>query len=98
MINVPSSMCNIMANLSQILSESAPKAWIDFTAYAQKFNPYTSTNDFNSIPFEMQLGIYLGYLQENNVEIDLINPDIQVLESTIKEAFVNFEKVIGHYS
>jgi hypothetical protein len=32
------------------------------------------------------------------VEIDLINPDMSVLEQTIKEAFINFEKVIGHYS
>jgi hypothetical protein len=87
-----------MTGLPKILTESAPKAWNDFSHFAGKFNSFTSANDFSSLPFEMQLGIYLSYLQENNVEIDLINPDMSVLEQTIKEAFINFEKVIGHYS
>jgi hypothetical protein len=87
-----------MNNLAQTLAQEAPKAWLDFTNYANQFNAYTSANDIKQLPFEMQLGVYLRYLQENNVEIDLINPEMSVLESSIKDAFVAFEKVISHYS
>lgn len=85
-------------NLSQTLEQEAPKAWKDFSVYASRFNAYSSSNNISTIPFEMQLGIFLSYLQENQVEIDLINPEMSVLENSIKEAFINFEKVIGHYS
>jgi hypothetical protein len=89
-----------MKTLAQTLEQEAPNAWKDFSGYASRFNTYLSlsSNNFSLLPFEMQLGIYLSYLQENNVEIDLINPEMSVLENSIKEAFIGFEKVIGHYS
>jgi hypothetical protein len=91
-------MFDKMNSLSHIFAESAPVAWKDFKVYAEKFNSHCFLNDFTNLPFEMQLGIYLSYLQENNVEIDLINQDMVTLEQSIKEAFIGFEKVIGHYS
>lgn len=83
------------------LKNNCPKAWDDFlNYYSSDFlsKPELKSIPFTSLPFEMQLGIYLKYFTENGVELDVCNTDFEVLPSSIEEAFTTYEKVISHYS
>jgi hypothetical protein len=87
-------------NYSAIESNS-PKAWKDFLSfYTSEFASYSFLNkvEFNQLPFEMQLGIFLKYFNENGIELDVCNTDYALLPDTITEAFSNHEKGISHYS
>ncbi|HEY8400976.1 MAG TPA: hypothetical protein VIK89_06925 [Cytophagaceae bacterium] len=87
-------------NLDQIKTE-CPKAWADFNEYYQKgFSTKSSLTqvNFTEIPFEMQLGVFLRYFNENAVELDVCNSGYENWPSIITEAFKTYENVISHYS
>ncbi|MFN3402510.1 MAG: hypothetical protein ACK40G_00355 [Cytophagaceae bacterium] len=78
-----------------------PNAYKDFmNFYNNSFKPLNFLKDinFNSLPFEMQLGIFLRYFKDNAVELDVCNADYEMLPDVITEAFNTQEKVIKHYS
>ena len=87
-------------NYSFILSDT-PKAWQDFVKfYQEEFKDYEflKSLEVTQLPFEMQLGIFLKYFNENGVELDICNTEYSQLPENIMEAFKTHEKVISHYS
>lgn len=97
--DAPKEKYNLM-DINKIKSE-APHAWNDFlTFYSREFKEidFLINTEFTSLPFEMQLGIYLKYFRENGVELDVCNADYEMLPEVITEAFQVHEKVISHYS
>jgi hypothetical protein len=89
-----------LLNYSLILSDT-PKAWQDFVNfYQEEFKDYEFLKNLKvtQLPFEMQLGIFLKYFNENGVELDICNIEYLQLPESILEAFKTHEKVISHYS
>jgi hypothetical protein len=89
-----------LLNYSLILSDT-PKAWQDFVNfYQEEFSNYEFMKglEITKMPFEMQLGIFLKYFNENGVELDICNTEYSKLPESILEAFKIHEKVISHYS
>ena len=85
----------------ELIKNNCPKAWDDFlNYYSKEFSALPSLNgiSFTSMPFELQLGIYLKYFHANGVELDVCNTEYDLLPETITEAFNSYEKVISHYS
>jgi hypothetical protein len=83
------------------IQSSAPKAWEDFKKfYSDNFGNLEPLKkiDFTTLPFEMQLGIFLKYFRENGVEPDVQNLDISELENTIADLFEDYERMTGHFS
>lgn len=79
----------------------APKAWGDFNKYYKNnfsVHPVLKSIDFKQLPFELQLGVFLKYFNENGVELDVCNTEYSLLPAMITETFQNYEKVISHYS
>ena len=55
------------------MKDKYPKAWADFdkwlTNYIWSMNYQKSNDWFYGLKFEMQLGVYLKYLDENGINI-----------------------------
>lgn len=91
---------DLKLNLEYIKTD-CPKSWNDFSDfYKTGFggNPILTNVDFGNIPFEMQLGIFLRYFNENSIELDICNSVYQNWPTIITEAFKAYENVISHYS
>ncbi|MBX9853682.1 MAG: hypothetical protein K2X86_18210 [Cytophagaceae bacterium] len=83
------------------LQFQAPKAYDDFLDFSNEIlssSPFSKTVNINSLPFEMQLGFFLKYFNQNGIELDVCNTDFSLLPERIIEAFKEFEKVISHSS
>lgn len=83
------------------LYNQCPKGWNDFSNYYKE--NYQTTDflkdvSFEKIPFDMQIGVYLSYFNENGVELDICNIDYTLLPDLIKDTFTDYENVISHYS
>jgi hypothetical protein len=93
-------MENYGLNYATIQTQS-PKAWEDFVKfYKTEFEipAFLKNIEITQIPFEMQLGVFLKYFNENGVELDVCNTEYSLLPEHITEAFQTHEKVISHYS
>jgi len=70
------------------------------TFYEEEFGqiPFLKNVAFDTIPFELQLGIFLKYFTKNGINLDICNTEYSLLPDMIMDTFKNFEKVIGHFS
>lgn len=83
------------------IKSCSPKVWADFTNfYTKEFSSISFLKNIpiENIPFEMQLGIFLKYFNNNGVDLDVCNTEYSMLPEHITEAFKNYENVISHYS
>jgi len=91
-------MSNILFNIS---SES-PKAWAEFEKFYKdlsgSWDAGLSGISPQSLPFEMQLGIFLAYFRDNGLDLDFQNTDPDTLKEIIHDTFRLQENMIGHYS
>lgn len=79
------------------VQNDTPGAWDDFEEF-YKENYKIGIAEFLAFPFEMQLGVYLKFLIENTVEIDICNPEFSSLPDVVADAFAVHERVRGHFS
>ncbi|WMJ74414.1 hypothetical protein RCC89_14750 [Cytophagaceae bacterium ABcell3] len=88
-------------SLIKEISETSPNAWKDFLNFysntTEEF-PEVKNVPFDKLPFLMQVGLLVGYLQENGIEPDLANFHLNDLEMVLQEAFVIQESNLSHYS
>lgn len=77
-----------------------PEAWADLIAFYQQVKQSLPglTLAFEQLPFEVQLGIYLKFFEEEGVEIDLNNSTYPELPERVKEAFVLYDHLRRHSS
>jgi hypothetical protein len=87
--------------LFKIPSES-PKAWAEFEKFYEDLSGHWAVSlnsiEFMSLPFEMQLGIFLSYFTDNSLDLDIQNTDTDTLKETIYDTFRVHENMMGHYS
>jgi len=92
-----------MSNLVESIKSISPLAYKEFEDFMNK-NFKTSLSaivgGFEVLDFPFQLGVFLDFFNQQSIEfeIDLINYNIENIKESIVSAFVNFEKVIGHFS
>ena len=78
-----------------------PDAWADLASfYDQIKQSLKGLPDYSidQLPFEIQLGIYLKFFDENGVDIDLDNSTYSELPERVKEAFVLYDHLRRHSS
>ncbi len=83
------------------IKAEAPSAWADFIDFKKKhFGDFIEKHqlDFETMPFEMQLGIFKMYFSENGVDYDTENLSLEELMIDLVLEFRNFENVVKHYS
>ncbi len=91
-------MSNVTLNIEKLRQEF-PKTWRDFSDFRISVNPMTVTSEqFNTFPFEYQLGSFLLYFSDSGIDIDLNNYAFALLPNLIEEAFKLQENNISHYS
>ncbi len=74
------------------LKKQYPKAWADFSKWFKKNKFDLYDIDFIDLPFEMQLGVHLKYLDEKEIDVcgdefECICVTVHVLKEAIEEAF-----------
>jgi hypothetical protein len=91
-------MNNVTLNIEK-LQQEFPKTWRDFSDFRISVNQTIVTPEqFNTFPFEYQLGSFLHYFSDSGIDIDLNNYTFELLPSLIEEAFKLQENNISHYS
>jgi hypothetical protein len=83
------------------IEELCPNSHKDFLIfYQEEFGQiqFLKNVPFDTIPFELQLGIFLKYFTKNGIDLDICNTEYSLLPEMITDTFKNFEKVIGHFS
>lgn len=87
--------------LVEKLKRVCPKAWGEFALLSREIldsSEATASHAIESLPFELQLGIYLRFFKINDLEFDYNNTEPNQYEDEIFALFSNFENVISHYS
>ena len=93
-------MSNITLNINS-LQQEYPKTWKDFDDFQKKLiadNAQLSSLPFSSLPYEWQLGVFLGYFFDSGIELDVCNAGMENTPALITEAFKVQENNISHYS
>ena len=82
------------------LESTACHAIDDFKEFVKEYEKANRLADglFFSLPFEMQIGVFLKYFRENAVEIDLHLLDDTTITATFEEAFLIQENNLNHFS
>ena len=92
-----------MSNLINLIKEGSPLAYQEFSEFLKlNFGKTIQSipGGFESLEFAFQLGVFLEFFnhQTMDFELDLINYNPAGVEESIRVAFEDFEKFIGHYS
>lgn len=84
-----------------MITAEAPKAWEEFMEFvSDNFQEFMNIHqlDFNSFPFEFQLGVFKAYFDDLGMELDVSNLSNEELKKEIFSNFIIHEKVVSHYS
>lgn len=77
-----------------------PKVIEDFMEFYEEYFSDTgvSAEKFKTLPFEMQAGVFIRYFYENGIDIDFTSADMEDLADGIREALLEHEGVLNHFS
>ena len=82
------------------LTKYSPAFIQDFDKYLQ--DSYQSLMqqpfDFFQLPAELQLGVYIKFLQENTIDLEIYNTSIEGIQESIIEGIKTYQNIAGHYS
>lgn len=62
--------------------------------YTEKYIDTLSLEEFESLPFSFQLGLFIEFFDAINTDVQLYSTDQNVLEESIKEAFETYEEYL----
>lgn len=84
-----------MTLFTEELKSNWPKAFKYFLDYYHlHFNTCIVESDFQKLPFEYQVGIYVSFFHHINSDIQFYSTDMSVLQESIKEAFQTYEEYL----
>ena len=90
-----------MENILIHIKASAPIAYIELEEFVnKKLSACFSQQNivFHLLPNALLVGIFLDYFNAQSIEFSIGDCDIENIMTSILETFVDYEKVISHYS
>ncbi len=83
-------------SFTTILEDKYPRAWKYFkdfydNDYEDKQMPF---EDFSSLPFDYQIGVYLQFFDTINGDIQLYATDRNALKDAVEEAFGTYQEYL----
>lgn len=76
----------------QELKDNLPKAWKYFNEYL--LEDHADLTDFESMKFELQLGVFVAFFEKNNADIQLYSTNHEALQEAVKEAFETYNEYL----
>ena len=77
------------------IKEESAKAWKYFKEfYANEFENKLEGIDFEELPFEYQLGVFISFFNSVSTDVDLYANEIPALQESIIEAFSQYEEYL----
>ncbi|MCS6824442.1 MAG: hypothetical protein NZ529_09110 [Cytophagaceae bacterium] len=83
------------------ISELFPKTWKDINQYFYQLHKTFADKyaiSFADLPFQLQLGVFISYFEENGTSVEINNLDQPSLIESIEHAFARNEQSMSHYS
>ncbi len=78
-----------------------PRAWKDFEDFCKELNEvyeFQANTEFESYPFEYQLGIFIRFFIDLGMELDVCNIEFEMIPAVIEENFKGHNQAVAHYS
>lgn len=81
-------------NPIKTIKSNSPKALGYFLDYYTNEYPYKINEDFESLPFDFQLGVYICFFDHINSDIQLYSANRDALTEAVIEAFETYEEYL----
>ena len=81
-----------MSFCEEIKQESG-KAYKYFTLFWEEMNNKPEV-DFESLPFEMQLGVFIEFFNSNSIDFQMYTSEMMALQESVKESFQLYEEYL----
>ena len=76
------------------IKSSSPKAYGYFIEYYTNEYEFKLTQDFESLPFDFQLGVFVSFFNQINGDLQLYATNRNALVDAVKEAFDTYEEYL----
>ncbi len=77
------------------ISQESPKALKYFLEYyTHDFENRLREIEFEELPFEFQLGVFISFFSSMSIDIQLYSTEQEALEEAVKEAFQTYEEYL----
>ncbi|HEX8548968.1 MAG TPA: hypothetical protein VF691_18525 [Cytophagaceae bacterium] len=82
------------------LIKVSPAFAIDFENFLKENYklPQVEPSAFFNLPFEFQIGVFIKFLQENTIDLDISDSSMEGFNSSILEGMKIYQNIAGHYS
>ena len=75
------------------LEQESAKAYKYFMLFWEEMEDKPQL-DFPSLPFEMQLGVYISFFNSNSIDFQMYSSEMIALKDAVKESFQLYEEYL----
>jgi len=81
-------------NFSEEIKQSWPKAWNYFLDYYNTEFKSATLIEIESAPFEIQLGVYISFFNQINMDFQFFSSEMDALKESVKESFETYNEYL----
>jgi hypothetical protein len=82
-------------NISEEIKQEWPKAWMYFLDYYEKdFKEKQAHISFEELAFEYQLGVFLSFFNQINMDFQFFSSETEALKESVKESFETYNEYL----
>lgn len=80
---------------SEEIKQEWPKAWKYFLNFYEKdFDQKTTDTPIEDLGFEYQLGVFISFFNQINMDFQFFSSEIDALKESVKESFATYEEYL----
>ena len=81
-------------NFSEEIKQSWPKSWKYFLDYYNTEFQSDAYIDIEKAEFEFQLGVFISFFNQINMDFQFFSSEIDALKESVKESFATYEEYL----